>query len=64
MTSFVDKLVSLGLKSILAAYLLVALLTGVEKHRENGTRDLGAVITTIEGAAWPIPWLAAALEKQ
>ena len=64
MTSFVDKLVSLGLKSILAAYLLVALLTGVEKHRENGTQDLGAVITTIEGAAWPIPWLAAALEKQ
>lgn len=64
MTGFVEKLVSFGLKSLLAAYLLVALLTGLEMHRENGTRTLGTVITTIEGAAWPITLLAAALEKQ
>jgi hypothetical protein len=59
-----DKLKSFSLKSIVAVYLLIALLVGVEKHRESGAPGYGTVTTIIEGAAWPITLLIDAVQRK
>lgn len=64
MRNIFDKLMSFGLKSILVVYLLIALLVGTGKHRENGTPAYGTVTTIIEGAAWPITLLIDAVQKK
>ena len=56
-------MISMALKSLVFAYLAVALFVGIEKHRESGTRDYGSVITIVEGAAWPIPLVMEAMRK-
>lgn len=42
------------MKLALTAYLVIAFLVGVQKHRESGAPANGTVITILEGAAWPI----------
>ena len=64
MVRIFDKLFILVLKASVFSYLAVAMLVGIEKHRESGTRDYGSVITIVEGAAWPIPLLIEAMRKR
>lgn len=63
MRNFSDKLMGFILKSILFVYLLIALLVGIEKHRESGTRTYGPVITILEGAAWPVTLMIDKIRK-
>lgn len=64
MRNFFDKLKSFGLKFILVVYLLIALLVGIEKHRQSGTPSGGNIFTIIEGAAWPITLLIDAVQRK
>ncbi|MEQ1882742.1 MAG: hypothetical protein ABL878_17440 [Burkholderiales bacterium] len=64
MRNVFDLFMSVGLKSILVVYLLIALLVGIGKHRESGTTAGGAVTTIIEGAAWPITFLIDAVQRK
>jgi hypothetical protein len=64
MRNFIDKLMGFGLKSILVVYLLIAFWVGIAKHRESGDPANGAVVTILEGAAWPITLLIDAVQRK
>ena len=58
------RLTSAAGKLLLTAYLAMALLVGIEKHRAYGTPGYGAVTTMVEGAAWPITLLVMWIRKE
>jgi hypothetical protein len=64
MREFFDKLMSFGLKSIFVVYLLIAMLVGIGRHREDGSPNPGTIATIIEGAAWPITLLIDAVQRK
>jgi hypothetical protein len=64
MRAFFETVMNGGLKLALIAYLVVAFLVGVQKHRDGDTPQAGAVVTIIEGAAWPITLLIDAVQRQ
>lgn len=64
MREFFDKFMSFGLKSIFVVYLLIAMLVGIAKQREDGSPSPGTVVTIIEGAAWPITLLIDAVQRK
>lgn len=52
------------IKLVLTIYLVIAFLVGVQKHRESGASANGAVVTILEGAAWPITLLIDAVQRK
>lgn len=64
MRAFFDRVMGGGLKLVLIGYLAIAFLVGVQKHRDSDTPHNGAVVTIIEGAAWPITLLVDAVRRQ
>lgn len=60
----IDKLMAGAGKLLLIAYLAIALLVGIQKHRDDGTQAGGAVTTIIEGAFWPISLIVEAIRKR
>lgn len=64
MNGIFSKLSGFVMKALLAVYLLIALLVGIEKHRENGTPSGGTIATIIEGAAWPVVLLIEAVQRK
>lgn len=64
MSTLAIKLASFGLKAMLALYLLIAMLVGIERQRENGEPSPGSVATIMEGAAWPITLLIDAVQRK
>ena len=48
----------------LTVYLVIAFLVGVQRHRESGAPANGAVVTILEGAAWPITLLIDAVQRK
>lgn len=64
MSTLAIKLASFGLKAMLALYLLIAMLVGIERQRENGEPSTGSVATIMEGAAWPVTLLIDAVQRK
>lgn len=52
------------IKLALTVYLIIAFLVGVQRHRESGAPANGAVVTILEGAAWPITLLIDAVQRK
>ncbi len=59
----IDKLMSGAGKLLLIVYLAIALLVGIQKHRDEGTPAGGTVTTIIQGAFWPITLIVAAIRR-
>jgi hypothetical protein len=58
------KMRDMILKLVLAVYLVIAFLVGVQRHRESGAQANGTVVTILEGAAWPITLLIDAVQRK
>ncbi len=64
MRAFFETIMNSGLKLALIAYLAIALLVGVQKHRDGDTPRAGAVVTIIDGALWPITLLIDVVQRR
>lgn len=64
MRAFFDVMLNGGLKFVLIAYLVIAFLVGVQKHRDSNRPQDGVVVTIIDGAAWPITLLIDAVQRR
>lgn len=64
MRAFLEMVISGGLKLALIAYLTIAFLVGVQKHRDGETTSAGAIGTIIDGAFWPITLLVDAVQRR